>query len=845
MPKDDVEHTSRARDDVQATSHAVLQTVEITAATGPAWPVRKLLSESRMNVRNPWSLIALLVAVFAPTATALPAEKRPTDAQRAEERRSDDRRGDEDRADEERSAEHREEERRVAERSDARAQKDPCLELKPRGSEVVDALRAIRITQSGTERPIMDVRIHGLRSVDETQLWRMIGPKPPPPISSEHAAVLLARLSATELFAQVTPTLRIDGDPKGAVLELEVVEVPTVSEIEITGLTELRADELLEVLLEEAHGVRDDGAGDDDEDGDDDDDAGPWLKCPPPVPPRDMLARMEAGRVAPGFVWKGLPRALGRMLAHIVDEGYVLASAEADLSPQGQLKIRIDEGRLDSIQVRGAPQEVEAEIHQMLQVNVGRVFLLDDLDDAVDKVLSRYPYLNTSRAERRDRRAPRITEERGPHGGVRYRIFQESSDRARKTGYAGLRVEKDGVKWKWNNMPKDGDLRIEDLFRSRDHELPRYLSIEGNRATVHFEAHRTDVAFDFLELLRHTPVTGFAPGVTLSGSLYDGDNRVHVVADGAFNLNTSRPEHPIDFLVGPKLRLPGAGVAELGGQIYAITDSADRWRIDRIDSYVHSFFLSRPYRDYHRREGFSAFATGHFGDRFTAGAEYRRDTYESMESVNPYSVWNGTQPWVNRAVDEGRMGSIVGRIEYSTRRRSLYDAGGIYRTPETSLFVDELDDGLVPGFRSMNTVEVANPELGGEFRFVKIVSDNTFHFRTRSDHGLRLRVRGAGGNNLPAQKVEALGGWGSLRGYDYKEFAGDVSVLMMAEYHLGFFSVFADGGSVRQTTEWTSPRIGVGAAVNLGSAFQVAAAWRTDDRARLMPEIKAVINRTF
>lgn len=103
-------------------------------------------------------------------------------------------------------------------------------------------------------------------------------------------------------------------------------------------------------------------------------------------------------------------------------------------------------------------------------------------------------------------------------------------------------------------------------------------------------------------------------------------------------------------------------------------------------------------------------------------------------------------------------------------------------------------------------MEVADPRLGGTFQFLRVVADGSLHVRTGHDQGLRTRLRVAGGRNLPAQKREALGGWNALRGYDFKEFAGDVSVLAMAEYHYGFVSAFADAGTVRQGADWLTRR---------------------------------------
>ena len=52
---------------------------------------------------------------------------------------------------------------------------------------------------------------------------------------------------------------------------------------------------------------------------------------------------------------------------------------------------------------------------------------------------------------------------------------------------------------------------------------------------------------------------------------------------------------------------------------------------------------------------------------------------------------------------------------------------------------------------------------------------------TRLD--LRLR-EGTAKGDLPRQYVYRLGGFGSVRGYGFKAFAGDRSVLLIAQYWL-------------------------------------------------------------
>ena len=185
------------------------------------------------------------------------------------------------------------------------------------------------------------------------------------------------------------------------------------------------------------------------------------------------------------------------------------------------------------------------------------------------------------------------------------------------------------------------------------------------------------------------------------------------------------------------------------------------------------------------------------------------------------------------------------RLEWSSEPVLLKDIGRPLRSMERSLAREEPDDD-VTGWRSVNTVEVADERLGSDFHYTRLSSDTWYHLHTGGWGLLRARLRVAGGSGLPAQRMEALGGWTGLRGYDFKEFRGNASVLGTAEWQWwAVFSAFVDVGSVRDAAGvWSPAKVGVGAAFNLGG-FSLATAWRTDDRARATPELRLIFQRTY
>jgi len=385
------------------------------------------------------------------------------------------------------------------------------------------------------------------------------------------------------------------------------------------------------------------------------------------------------------------------------------------------------------------------------------------------------------------------------------------------------------------------------------YETGSWYSFEGDTLVLRLKADASRASAQWQQLLRHTPVTGFAPGLAGTWTIFDPADRTHLMLDGALNINTRRPNldasagnyfdrlnarQRVDWLAGARLRIPSLNVAELGGQIHTLTDTADAWRISDIDSYLYSALINRADREYYRRSGYSAFLTLHLFEQLTLGAEYRRDRYAGLDI--PRGVWSvfnsGDVPYGAAPVDAGEMGSTIFRFEYHSERSPLHKVGSIWRSPETSL---QRPEPRAVELRTLDTVEVADPSMGGTFSYTKVVSDTAVTLETGRDDTVTLRLRGAGGRDLPLQKQEALGGWTALRGYNFKEFRGNGSLLGTLQVQGRHFGAFLDVGSVRQVgAGWIDPKASAGAIFDFGGNTHAEAAWRLDGKARLAPDFR-------
>ncbi|RYZ34994.1 MAG: hypothetical protein EOO71_37165 [Myxococcaceae bacterium] len=672
------------------------------------------------------------------------------------------------------------------------------------------------------------------------------------PLSPDVVQTLLRRLARTGLFAHVDPRLRIR-EQGSALLEVTLEEHPTVTSVELQGLQDVSPREWLEALFPQPSGSFED---DDDDDDDDRGHAGFVAtvriqgrsatlsvanQCPPLHPPREWFARLEQKQFRPGIVLGGLDAALERALKDLRDDdGYLLATLSATLSPEGRLTVSVDEGRLEAVDVPGVEPEMAARVREALGLSPGDVFLRSDARRAVERMESRLRFLRTAEGEglREDRRIVRVVEEREAQGTRRYRTEeQERRESPRRED------KESGSDWRG-------------LFSWHGRE--EGITLEGRRLVVHVRPRRPELSVELLPV--HTQVTGFAPGLAAELVFWDPKDRVHATLDAAFFIplrlggqrlpddpEGTRRQRRVSLLGGAKLNVPALALAEAGAQVHDFTDTADRWRLGDIDSYVYSFLINRPDRDYFRRKGFAAFATWRWARSWLAGVEFHGDTYESLQAFTPPLILfrRDSPAFPNAPVNEGRLHSVVLRAEYDSKAKSGSTVGSLFRTPETSLFPREGDRTREPALRALVTLEVGQ-QVGVDERFWKLLGDAVLDLPVTWHSWLSVRLRVAGGEDLPLQKQEALGGWSALRGFGFKDFrGGDASVLGSVEYRWRAFGLFADLGSVHDAAGWTDPRLGLGASFHFSDAVRMEVAWRTDEKARATPEARLLFFRTF
>src|SRR5262249_50695399 len=127
--------------------------------------------------------------------------------------------------------------------------------------------------------------------------------------------------------------------------------------------------------------------------------------------------------------------------------------------------------------------------------------------------------------------------------------------------------------------------------RSGQMPVPRYVGVwpkswrrggqarlQGKRLEITFLPEQLAIGDVNFAVFRHTQVTNYGPGLSLTGWVYDPGDRIHLALDLELALGAG----PFHWIVGPRVQIPALSIAELGLHIYGFDDTPDRWRISEI-----------------------------------------------------------------------------------------------------------------------------------------------------------------------------------------------------------------------------------------------------------------------
>jgi hypothetical protein len=328
-----------------------------------------------------------------------------------------------------------------------------------------------------------------------------------------------------------------------------------------------------------------------------------------------------------------------------------------------------------------------------------------------------------------------------------------------------------------------------------------------------------------LRLRRRVAGVGLAPGGPATASLYnrvDGLNlgasarltlfdpvsfdHAEAYAHAAYGFASHKTRYAVGALkpFGPDRQFV------VGYEYHDLTDNDDAFRGRTVEDLHGARIYFSLFEDYYRRRGHQAYAFARATSRFQVGAAWRSDDYQSLSAEADNWILGGKRT-PNAPVAEGRMRSILG-VARGAWKSDLFGSWWeereslLLRNPYGTRF-DRDQQARVEA-----SLEVASRGLGGDFSFRRFIGQARAArvFSPRQTLLLRGLV-GVGSGEVPPQRRFFMGGLGTLRGYAWKQFAGDRALLATSEYWFYPRSpwpglvFFYDGG-----TAWTrrEPRPG-------------------------------------
>ena len=452
----------------------------------------------------------------------------------------------------------------------------------------------------------------------------------------------------------------------------------------------------------------------------------------------------DALHVVVGEPLADTPERIGEAVARQYrEEGYTFARVKTAFdAASGRLDLDIDEGVIDHVVFQGIDEKLAATFANDFALRAGDVFNRRRARQALDVLL-------------------RQTRGAVSPGRARAQTFTDSDDVSRRHGVFDL-IENNGERTLLVGL----------------HEPPgrfRILPDPGERE-------------DWF-----SGVDGFVPSLGMGIAVFDHDRFNHTFVAGhlSYKLASERTGYALGF----ERPLFGARKLYVGGELHDLTASDDQWQLSSLEASLAAAGPRRSYRDYYGRRGVQINAALRLHPQVEAFFAWRGERQEPLRTTSDFSLWNGDEAFrPNTMAQNGRLNAVLVGASVDGRGFDHESLEATYRRHQLdTLFGERLNDfegkhDMAPIWRVDWTSELSEAgAFGSDFDFRRhIVSARSrLMISERQTFGIRA-IGGWSDGVLPPQRQFAVGGLGSVHGYDFKEQVGDTLALINLEYELGW-----------------------------------------------------------
>jgi hypothetical protein len=366
------------------------------------------------------------------------------------------------------------------------------------------------------------------------------------------------------------------------------------------------------------------------------------------------------------------------------------------------------------------------------------------------------------------------------------------------------------------------------------------FQIKGNRCSKDEEHKRHTGNVDVSA--RFNRVEGFTPLMNISVR-----DTKHELPKVDFNLGYGLALKRWNLDFGFKQNIGIGGPFYFGGKYYRGAYTADKWYFSETDNTLAGLLFKEDYHDFYMRKGGRLFAGREFWKNGFAQAEFTAQANSPLTKHTNKAIFGGHKKFRENfstvAMDSAALSGLKGNLKMlglhlgwdSREKEPSYHRGQYF-----DLSLETAGDGSLGN-------------LGGDFSY-DIAELNLQHYQPvtpRQFVGFRLRG-GLSNQTLPLDRRFFLGGVGSLRGYDFKEFQGNRYFLMNIDYYWEFsedfvvalFTDLGQAGFSKKQFENNGLKTDLGVGLRLFDAFRLDIAQRLDNTSE-KPIVTARIETTF
>ncbi len=464
------------------------------------------------------------------------------------------------------------------------------------------------------------------------------------------------------------------------------------------------------------------------------------------------------------------------------EKGYAFARVAARFDETtGRLTLDVDEGRIDAIEFAGVPDRLAHEFSQEFALQPGDVFRQAEAGRALRLLLQ-------------------------PTEGAVRPVEPNGSSRPRETARL--------PRWQrpFEMVERDGKRVLIVHLATRRNEFNLTGGTEGRE--------------DWFD-----PVDGFAPAIGFNDTIFDpvGFNHTYFAGSLSYKFGRESAGYSLGF-ERPLFNNPRLFV---GAELHDQTASDDGWRLSPMEQSLAAAGFKASFRDYYERRGYQLNAAVRLGADHEVLGAWRDERQEPLSNTSDFSLFRGDRIYrANQLAEAGRLRAVVFGYTWDSRGfRDQSRAGRYERHQMVDLFGTL--GGEAPGWRVEWTSEVSTPALGSDFDYRRHVLNVRRYNRLLARHELNLRaIAGIGDGSLPPQRLLAIGGVGSIPGYEFKEAAGQRMVLFGVEYKYRLDRnvkplVLYDAGRVFRPVSFSRDdwMQSLGTGIEFGENFRVEVFW--------------------